>query len=146
MDILTSGGGRQEHIYILRQWASETTAPVYAMLLKKDVGKRNQNIRLLTSLKAMPPVISWMCAWQRRLGIDGFLAPGMFVGSRAARPFEGHGNSESLVVAGFEGEQILYRHCSAGCFREGPGGKFLPFGRNKRRKPSGPRGGGGRIF
>lgn len=79
MDILRLAEEDREHIYIFAAVGFETTAPVYAMLLKKALEKEIKNIRLLTSLKVMPPVISWMCAGSADCGIDGFLAPGMFV-------------------------------------------------------------------
>lgn len=58
MDILRLAEEDREHIYIFAAVGFETTAPVYAMLLKKALEKGIKNIRLLTSLKVMPPVIS----------------------------------------------------------------------------------------
>lgn len=89
MDILRLAEEDREHIYIFAAVGFETTAPVYAMLLKKALEKGIKNIRLLTSLKVMPPVISWMCAGSADCGIDGFLAPGHVCVITAARPLRG---------------------------------------------------------
>lgn len=109
MDILRLAEEDREHIYIFAAVGFETTAPVYAMLLKKALEKGIKNIRLLTSLKVMPPVISWMCAGSADCGIDGFLAPGHVCVITGSKAFEGLAAQFGIpfVVAGFEGEQIL---------------------------------------
>ena len=85
----------------------ETTAPVYALLIKRAVEMGVKNIRLITALKTAIPAIRWICDTQN--DIDGFLCPGhvsVITGTRVydelaekyARPF---------VVSGFEAEHIL---------------------------------------
>lgn len=85
----------------------ETTAPVYAMLLEEAVQNQITNIKLLTSLKTMSPVIDWVCREQG--GIDGFLAPGHVCVITGSNIFNDISNKYSIpfAVAGFEGEEIL---------------------------------------
>lgn len=93
--------------YIFAAVGFETTAPVYAMLLDEAILSGTENLKILTSLKVMPPVIDTICAKQG--GVDGFLAPGhvsVITGSDIFIPLaEKYGIP--FVVAGFEGEQIL---------------------------------------
>jgi hydrogenase expression/formation protein HypD len=93
--------------YVFAAVGFETTAPVYAMLLDEAVLSGVTNLKILTSLKTMPPVIDTICAKQG--GVDGFLAPGhvsVITGSDIFLPLaEKYGIP--FVVAGFEGEQIL---------------------------------------
>ena len=85
----------------------ETTAPVYALLLSQAVERGISNIRLLTSLKTMPPVIDWLCSTQG--GVDGFIAPGHVSVITGSRLFEGLAERWGVpfVVSDFEGEGIL---------------------------------------
>ena len=96
-----------EHTYIFAAVGFETTAPVYTMLLEEAEASGVKNLKILTSLKTMPPVIDWIC--ENQGGVDGFLAPGhvsVITGSRAFAPLaEKYGIP--FAVAGFEGEQIL---------------------------------------
>ena len=76
MDMLKLAVEDPGHTYIFAAVGFETTTPVYAMLLKNALAGGIKNIRLLTSLKVMPPVIDWICGEKRENSIDGFLAPG----------------------------------------------------------------------
>lgn len=109
LDMLKLAEADREHTYIFAAVGFETTAPVYAMLLKKARENGIENIRLLTSLKVMPPVIDWICGEKRDSGIDGFLAPGHVSVITGSRAFEGLAEKFGIpfVVAGFEGGQIL---------------------------------------
>lgn len=85
----------------------ETTIPVYALLISEAVEKGIDNIRLLTSLKTMPPVIDYVC--RENTVIDGFIAPGhvsVITGSGIFRELA-EKYSIPFVVAGFDGENIL---------------------------------------
>ena len=132
MDALKLAKEDPEHVYIFAAVGFETTTPVYALLMQEALEQGVKNLRLLTSLKAMPPAIDWICAHNspdaysagkisdpargqilrgnRESGrIHGFLAPGhvsVITGSRAFVPLaEKYGLP--FVVAGFEGEEIL---------------------------------------
>ena len=93
--------------YIFAAVGFETTAPVYAMLLEEAALSGVENLKILTSLKTMPPVIDLIC--EKQGGVDGFIAPGhvsVITGSDIFLPLsEKYGIP--FVVAGFEGEQIL---------------------------------------
>lgn len=93
--------------YIFAAVGFETTAAVYAMLLRDAEQAGIENIRLLTSIKTMPQVIDWVCANQG--GVDGFIAPGhvsVITGSDIYKPLA-RKFSLPFAVAGFEGEEIL---------------------------------------
>ena len=107
MDALKLAAADPARRYVFAAVGFETTAPVYAMLLERAEAEGIRNLRLLTSLKTMPPVIDWICKNQG--GVDGFLAPGHVSVITGSRIFEPLSQKYGLpfVVAGFEGEQIL---------------------------------------
>lgn len=107
MDMLALAQNDPETIYIFAAVGFETTVPVYALLLQEAEESGVRNIRLLTSLKTMPPAIDWIC--RNNQGVDGFLAPGhvsVVTGSRAFAPLA-RDYQIPFAVAGFTGEQIL---------------------------------------
>ncbi len=107
MDALKLAADEPDKVFVFAAVGFETTAPVYALLLEQAIRSDIQNIRLLTSLKTMPPVIDWVCANQG--GIDGFLAPGhvsVITGIGIFRPLARR-YSIPFAVSGFEPEQIL---------------------------------------
>lgn len=107
LDILKMAKSEPKRTYVFAAVGFETTAPVYAVLLENAIAQGIENIRLLTSLKTMPPVIDWVCGNGSR--IDGFLAPGhvsVITGSHVFQKLaEKHGLP--FVIAGFDGEQLL---------------------------------------
>ncbi|WP_444659421.1 hydrogenase formation protein HypD [Caproiciproducens sp. R2] len=107
LDALKLAADDPARTYIFAAVGFETTAPVYAMLLEEAIANGVSNVKILTSLKTMPPVIDWICKNQG--GVDGFLAPGhvsVITGSRIFEPLsEKYGIP--FAVAGFEGPQIL---------------------------------------
>ncbi len=107
LDMLAFAQSDPKTTYIFAAVGFETTIPVYALLLKEAEASGLQNIRLLTSLKTMPPAVNWIC--RDNPGIDGFLAPGhvsVITGSRAFFPLA-QAYHIPFAVAGFTGEQIL---------------------------------------
>lgn len=106
-DVLKLAEAEPEKTFVFAAVGFETTAPVYALLLEQALRRGIRNIRLLTSLKTMPPVIDWVCANQG--GIDGFLAPGhvcVITGSDLFLPLA-QKYSIPFAVSGFEPQQIL---------------------------------------
>ena len=93
--------------YIFAAIGFETTTPVYALLLEEAIRNGIHNIKLLTSLKTMPPVIDWVC--EKQGGVDGFLAPGHVSTITGSGIFDALAEKYHIpfAVAGFEGEQIL---------------------------------------
>ncbi|HJA93624.1 MAG TPA: hydrogenase formation protein HypD [Candidatus Eisenbergiella merdipullorum] len=119
MDALKLAKADPGHVYIFAAVGFETTTPVYALLVQEALEQGIGNLRLLTSLKVMPPVIDWICAHNSDSAqsgeacesqrIHGFLAPGhvsVITGSRAFEPLA-RKYGLPFVVAGFEGEEIL---------------------------------------
>ena len=62
MDALKLAKADPEHRYIFAAVGFETTTPVYALLVQEALEQGVTNLRLLTSLKVMPPAIDWICA------------------------------------------------------------------------------------
>jgi hydrogenase expression/formation protein HypD len=107
MDILKLAVAEPTEIFIFAAVGFETTTPVYALLLDEANNHGIHNIKLLTSLKTMPPVIDWVCGNQS--GIDGFIAPGhvsVITGSEIFQPIA-QKYAIPFAVAGFQAEQIL---------------------------------------
>jgi hydrogenase expression/formation protein HypD len=85
----------------------ETTAPSYALLLKRAIASDIRNLRLLTALRRMPPALDLLCAAEN--AIDGFLAPGhvsAILGSKAYEPFAAQYH-KPFVIAGFQPTEVL---------------------------------------
>ena len=60
--------------YVFAAVGFETTAPIYSLLVERALNSNIKNIKLLTSLKTMPPVLEWLCG--KETNISGFIAPG----------------------------------------------------------------------
>ncbi|MCI1956044.1 MAG: hydrogenase formation protein HypD [Oscillospiraceae bacterium] len=107
MDALRLAESDPKNTYVFAAVGFETTSAVYAALLEDAESERIGNLKLLTSLKIMPPVIDWVCRNQG--GVDGFIAPGhvsVITGCKIYQPLaERYGIP--FVVAGFEGGQLL---------------------------------------
>ncbi|MCR5715772.1 MAG: hydrogenase formation protein HypD [Lachnospiraceae bacterium] len=107
LDTLKYAKEHPETMYVFAAVGFETTTPVYALLMEQILAQQITNIKLLTSLKVMPPVIDWVCANQGN--VDGFLAPGhvsVITGSRIFAPLAEKFHLP-FVVSGFEGEELL---------------------------------------
>lgn len=107
IDMLKLAEKEPDKTFIFAAVGFETTAPVYALLIKEALERKLTNIRLLTSLKVMPPVVDWICSNQG--GIDGFLAPGHVSVITGSAMYKTLAEKYQLpfVVAGFEGEELL---------------------------------------
>lgn len=107
MDTLRLAAADRKNTYIFAAVGFETTSAVYAALLEDAENEQINNLKLLTSLKVMPPVLDWVCKNQG--GIDGFIAPGhvsVITGCKIYQPLADKYNIP-FVVSGFEGEQLL---------------------------------------
>lgn len=107
MDALSLAAQHPETAYVFAAVGFETTAPVYAMLLQRAVERDIRNLKLLISLKTMPPVIAWVCRHTKR--IDGFLAPGHVSVITGCKPFEKLAADFQIpfAIAGFDAPQLL---------------------------------------
>lgn len=107
MDVLPLAQANPEQAYIFAAVGFETTSPIYAMLLEEAIVQQIFNVKLLTALKVMPPVIEWVC--RQKGNVDGFLAPGhvsVIIGSDAFTTIS-EKYQMPFAIAGFEGEQML---------------------------------------
>lgn len=107
-DILTMAQAESATTFIFAAVGFETTAPVYALLLDQIVEAHIENIRFLTALKTMPPVIDALCAGGA--DVQGLIAPGhvaVVIGSDAFKPLA-EAYQLPFGVAGFSGRHLLY--------------------------------------
>ena len=107
LDILPLAEKDPETVFVFAALGFETTAPAYALLLQELEEGAVENVRLLTALKTMPPVIGHLL--EGGADISGFLAPGhvsVIIGSEAFRPLAER-FSLPFAVAGFSGEGLL---------------------------------------
>ncbi len=117
MDVIAMAKEHPKQKYIFAAVGFETTIPVYTLLLDAVQKEGLTNVKILTALKVMPPVIDFLC--KDGPAIDGFIAPGhvsVITGSRhfeelAKRyhiPFAVTGFSQKELVVGIYG---LLRMC-----------------------------------
>lgn len=107
LDTLKLAKEQPDKTFIFAAVGFETTTPIYALLLREAEKSNITNVKILTSLKTMPPVIDWVC--RKQGGIDGFLAPGhvsTITGSHIYQPLADE-FSIPFAVSGFKGQEIL---------------------------------------
>ena len=105
-DALAKAEKNPDITYILAAVGFETTAPVWATVIKEAAARHLRNIKFLTALKTMPQALAFLC---RQGKIDGFLCPGhvaVITGSRSFEELAGH-YSETMVIGGFSQPQLL---------------------------------------
>lgn len=125
LDTLKLARENPENTYIFAAVGFETTTPLYALLVQHCIEEKIENVKLLTSLKVMPPVIDWICRDRNETRcetnetrremkadltkIDGFLAPGHVSVITGSSIFTELAEKYQIpfVVSGFEGEEIL---------------------------------------
>lgn len=93
--------------YIIAAVGFETTIPVYALMMEYIIKEKIKNIKFLTALKVIVPVLEILCSEENN--IDGFIAPGhvsTIIGSNAyttlSKKFE-----KPFAVSGFTAEEVL---------------------------------------
>ncbi len=109
MEMLQLAAEDEKRIYVFAAVGFETTAPVYALLVKEVRERPLRNVRLLTSLKTMPEAIRMLCRRDGGRSLQGFLAPGhvcAVTGCGEYRALAGELHVP-FVVSGFEPEEIL---------------------------------------
>ncbi len=108
MDVCKLAKESPQQKFVFAAVGFETTTPVYALLIEQLIAENIKNVQLLTALKTMPEVISWLC--EADSGIDGFLAPGhvcAVTGWGLFAPLAAKYNV-AFGVAGFEAVPLLY--------------------------------------
>ncbi len=109
MEMLQLAAENEGQTWIFAAVGFETTAPVYALLVR-EVRERNlRNVRLLTSLKTMPEAIRMLCREDSGRKLKGFLAPGHVCAVTGCGEYRALAEELGLpfVVSGFEAEEIL---------------------------------------
>jgi hydrogenase expression/formation protein HypD len=93
--------------YIIAAVGFETTVPVYALMMEYIIKEEIKNIKFLTALKVIVPVLEILCSEENN--IDGFIAPGhvsTIIGSDAytllTKNFQ-----KPFAVSGFSAEEVL---------------------------------------
>lgn len=106
-DILKLAAKAPQTTFVFAAVGFETTMPVYALLMQTLEQESVSNVKLLTALKTMPPVIDTLCAQQAK--IDGFLAPGHVAVVTGYKVFDPLAQTYKIPfgVAGFQASQIL---------------------------------------
>lgn len=112
LDTISYAKKSPEKVFVFAAVGFETTAPVYAELVKRITEEDIKNIHLLTAIKTMPPVIRNIIEKglsDGRCAIDGFLAPGHVSVITGYGVYEEVAKSFGIpfVVAGFTGERLL---------------------------------------
>jgi hydrogenase expression/formation protein HypD len=106
-EVLAQAKAYPQRQYVMAAVGFETTAPVYALTVEQMRREGIRNVRLLTALRRVVPVLRYICRTDG--GINGFLAPGhvgAVVGADAFRPLARQ-YGRPFVVGGFGGEDIL---------------------------------------
>ena len=108
MDVLDLATAKPDERYIFAAVGFETTAPVYALLVSEIRRRGIENIKLLTSIKTMPPVIESLMA-DRDRRIDGFIAPGHVCAVTGSNYFVPLAEKFDIPfgVSGFEAKELL---------------------------------------
>ena len=92
--------------FILAAVGFETTAPVWANLVRRVCEEKVENVRFLTALKTMPGAMGMLAAERR---IDGFLCPGHVAVVTGAAPFRKMADEfgATMVIGGFSAPNLL---------------------------------------
>lgn len=106
MDVLEKARRNTYKTYIMAAVGFETTAPIYALLVKKALSEGANNIKLLTAVKTITPALK---AILREGIMDGFICPGHVCAITGLSQFEilEKRYNKPFTVAGFEGNQII---------------------------------------
>jgi hydrogenase expression/formation protein HypD len=107
MDVIALAKEHPQHTYVFGAVGFETTIPVYTVLLEQMEAEGVENIRLLTALKVMPPVIDWLC--DNGAQIDGFIAPGHVSVITGSKHFEALAKKYEIpfAVTGFSPKELV---------------------------------------
>lgn len=107
LDLVRLAESEPDRAFVFAAVGFETTAAAYIGLLERMVDREIRNIRLLTSIKVMPPVIDWVMG--QPSNIDAMLAPGhvsVIIGAAAYRPLAEKW-SRPFAVAGFDQDDLM---------------------------------------
>ncbi|MDR1135863.1 MAG: hydrogenase formation protein HypD [Clostridiales Family XIII bacterium] len=93
--------------FVLAAVGFETTLPVHALVIENALERRLENLKIVTALRAVEPVLDWVA--RNEDGIDGYICPGHVAVITGAAPFVrlSAEHAKPFVIAGFDGEQLL---------------------------------------
>ena len=105
-DALAKAEKNPDITYILAAVGFETTAPVWATVIKEAAERNLRNIKFLTALKTMPQALAFLC---RQGKIDGFLCPGHVAVITGSEPFAKLADEfgATMVIGGFSQPLLL---------------------------------------
>lgn len=105
-EIFEIAAANPETTYILAAVGFETTAPVWASLIKRTYDEKIRNIRFLTALKTMPEAMNILAESGR---VDGFLCPGHVAVITGSEPFRKLADisHKPMVIGGFTAPLLL---------------------------------------
>ncbi|MBQ9697146.1 MAG: hydrogenase formation protein HypD [Acidaminococcaceae bacterium] len=105
-DALAKAEKNPDITYILAAVGFETTAPVWATVIKEAAERNLRNIKFLTALKTMPQALAFLC---RQGKIDGFLCPGHVAVITGSGPFAKLADEfgATMVIGGFSQPLLL---------------------------------------
>ncbi|MDD6690594.1 MAG: hydrogenase formation protein HypD [Lachnospiraceae bacterium] len=112
-DILPFAEKNPDTFHIFAAVGFETTVPVYVDLVREAKRRGLSNVKLLTSLKTMPGIVTWLCRENEKATSDkkvtGFLAPGHVCAAAGYRDYEKIAEQFQLpfIVAGFSADLLL---------------------------------------
>ena len=107
MDMIDLAKKNPQKQYVFGAVGFETTIPVYTLLLDEIIKEGLENVKILTALKCMPPVIDYLC--ENGANIDGFIAPGhvsVITGSKLFEPIAKKYNIP-FAVTGFTPKELV---------------------------------------
>lgn len=107
LDLLEFAVKDPDHIHVFAAVGFETTAPIYAILVKKAQEKGLKNLIILTALRTILPALDLILGSGEP--IDAFIAPGhvsAIIGSNAYRPLAAR-YKRPFTITGFSPEHIL---------------------------------------
>ncbi|GHU88315.1 hydrogenase formation protein HypD [Clostridia bacterium] len=102
LDAVEIAKSETDTTFVIAAAGFETTAPVFAVLLKKLIDNNIRNVKFVTALKTMPPALEFINKFE---DVDAFICPGHVAVIVGAEPFRRL--NKPCVIAGFEGEHIL---------------------------------------
>ncbi len=107
-NVLTLAQSRKDETIVFAAVGFETTAPLYAALIKMVRKQKINNLFLLTSLKRMKPVIKFILE-KSNVNIDAMLCPGHIAAITGTAPFLPITIDYNIpaVICGFEAMDII---------------------------------------
>ena len=105
-EMLKRAAAHPEITYVLAAVGFETTAPVWATIIREAAAREIKNLKFLTALKTMPQALSFLCGQGK---IDGFLCPGHVAVITGSEPYSRLAEEfgETMVIGGFSRSLLL---------------------------------------